>query len=82
MRGTRWDAGFRIISTLRAFIEKGEPFIPPPEKVLGVEKAMDELGIRLKYVQLRFPENFRTVEEALSTISEFTKSPFIRLDST
>ncbi len=54
------------------------PYIPPQEKVQAVAKAMEELGVRLKYLQMKFPESFKTSEEVLSLISEFTKSPYIR----
>ncbi len=56
------------------------PFIPPPEKVESVARAMEDYGVRLKYLQVRFPENFKTSEELLHIISEFTKSPDIRLN--
>ena len=54
------------------------PYIPPQEKVQAVAKVMEEQGVKLKYLQMKFPESFRTSEEVLSLISEFTKNPYIR----
>ncbi|EDP76240.1 HD domain-containing phosphohydrolase [Hydrogenivirga sp. 128-5-R1-1] len=56
------------------------PFIPPQEKVESVVKAMDSLGVKLKYMQVKYPENFKTVEDVLSLVSQFTKSSDIRLN--
>ncbi len=58
------------------------PFIPPPERVQGVVKALKKQGVRLKYVQMKFPENFKTTEEVLRIISKFTKCPPMRLNFT
>lgn len=52
------------------------PYIPPPEKVEGVERYMKERGVDLKYKQMRFPDDFTSVEEVLDTILEFSKKPF------
>ncbi|WP_457600432.1 HD domain-containing phosphohydrolase [Hydrogenivirga sp.] len=56
------------------------PFIPPPEKVQSVANFMEEEGVKLKFLQVKYPENFKTAEEVLHLISEFTKSPEIRLN--
>lgn len=54
------------------------PYIPPPEKVQAVVKAMAQEGVKLKYLQTSFPEGFRSSEEVLSLIFEFTKAPYVR----
>jgi len=54
------------------------PYIPPPEKVQAVVKAMAQEGVKLKYLQTSFPEGFRSSEEVLSLILEFTKAPYVR----
>ena len=54
------------------------PYIPPEEKPRAVVKTMREQGVRLKYLQLAFPKDFRTSQEVLRLISEFTKSPYVR----
>ncbi len=56
------------------------PFIPPPEKVHAVVKAMKDLGVNIKYLQLKYPENFKTSADLLQMVSEFTKTPPVRLN--
>ena len=50
------------------------PYIPPQEKVLNVVKAMKEEGVKLKFMQMHFPENFSTVGEVLEIMRIFFKN--------
>ena len=49
------------------------PYIPPPEKVENVAKFMKDLGVKIKYVQKRFPEDFQSVEDILHLLMKFQK---------
>ncbi len=51
------------------------PYIPPPEKVLSVAKVMEESGVKVKYLQLHFPNSFKTVQDVLHMIAQFTRKP-------
>ncbi len=49
------------------------PYIPPPEKVRNVEKFMKDIGVRIKYVQQKFPEDFQRIEDILHLLMRFQK---------
>ena len=56
------------------------PFIPPPEKVEGVKKQLGDMGVTLKSVQMRFPDDFKNSADVLKVISNFTKRDTFRLN--
>ncbi len=56
------------------------PYIPPPEKVKGVVKAMKEIGVDIKYKQLKYPQDFKTTQDVLNAIMEISKIPGSRLN--
>ncbi len=49
------------------------PYIPPPEKVKGVERSMHSLGVEISYLQMSYPESFSSYQEVLERIFAFTK---------
>ena len=61
------------------------PFIPPPEKVVGVANQMKKYGVDVRYHQLKFPDEFTTEEEILNEIYTLTKGSrflhYIRRDA-
>ncbi len=56
------------------------PYIPPPEKVEGVIKAMREKGVSIKALPMRFPESFKSSQEVLNVLVSFTKGVSIHLE--
>ena len=56
------------------------PFIPPPEKVQGVVNAMKGLGVDIKFLQMKFPEHFKSAEDLLHILFEFTKGSSMPLN--
>ncbi len=56
------------------------PYIPPPEKVKGVVKAMKEMGVDIKYKPLKYPQDFKTTQDVLNAIMEVSKVPGSRLN--
>lgn len=49
------------------------PYIPPPEKVLGIVNSMKSMGVNIDYLQMRFPEDFSTYQDVLEKVFNFTK---------
>ncbi len=49
------------------------PYIPSREKVENVAKFMKDLGVKVKYVQKRFPDDFQSIEDILHLLMRFQK---------
>lgn len=52
------------------------PYIPPPEKVVGVLRHMQGKGVEVAYRQMKFPDDFSSTEEVLDVILKFSKKLF------
>ena len=49
------------------------PYIPPPEKVEGVVKFMKQLSVSIRYLQMKYPYDFKSYDEVIKKIVFFTK---------
>ncbi|RMH80411.1 MAG: HD domain-containing protein [Acidobacteria bacterium] len=54
------------------------PYIPPPDKPLRVKDTMKSMGVDVDFLQMQFPESFKTYEEALKLIFSFTRGKLIK----
>ena len=50
------------------------PFIPPEEKPKSVVRKMEEEGVKVKFVQMNYPQTLKSIQDVLDVVSGFTKN--------
>ena len=56
------------------------PFIPPEEKPISVVRKMEEEGVKVKFVQMNYPQTLKSIQDVLDVVSGFTKNLALRFN--